>query len=134
MFVTVSVPLKATLVFDDLPAVAEAQSVQIPKDDTSTVLSIKDALVVKYGVPDALIDVARCESTFRQFNDDGTVLRGVKDKRDVGVMQINEYYNGDEAKRLGFDIYTLDGNVGYAKYLYGKRGLKPWKASWNCMM
>lgn len=79
-----------------------------------------------------LIEVARCESEFRQFDRDGNVIRGRVVPDDIGVMQINEYYHGDTADKLGLDIHTTEGNVAYAKYLYGKYGLKPWSASKAC--
>ena len=79
-----------------------------------------------------LVDVARCESTFRQFNPDGTVVRGRVDKDDIGVMQINERYQGPTAKKLGYDIYTVEGNVAYAKHLYEQEGIQPWSSSKPC--
>jgi hypothetical protein len=79
-----------------------------------------------------LVEIARCESTFRHFDDEGKVVRGRIDKRDTGVMQINLYYHGDTAKKLNIDLYSLDGNVAYAKYLYGKYGSQPWSASAPC--
>ena len=36
-----------------------------------------------------LIEVARCESTFRQYGKDGRVIRGKENPLDVGVFQIN---------------------------------------------
>lgn len=79
-----------------------------------------------------LVEVARCESSFRQIGPDGKILRGKVNKGDVGLMQINEYYHGDKAFSLGFDLETLDGNMGYAKYLYNKEGLQPWISSKPC--
>ncbi len=79
-----------------------------------------------------LIEIARCESEFRQFDKDGKVVRGRVDNADVGVMQINERYHLENSKKLGFDIHTVEGNVGYAKYLYKKYGSEPWNASSPC--
>ena len=79
-----------------------------------------------------LAEIARCESTFRHLGKDGKVIRGLVDSRDVGVMQINEFYHLKTAKSLGIDIHTLDGNMAYAKYLYEKSGTKPWNASSKC--
>ena len=67
-----------------------------------------------------LAEIAKCESTFRQFYPDGTIVRGRVNKADIGVMQINTYYHGESAEKLGFDIYSIDGNLGYAKWLYAK--------------
>lgn len=82
-------------------------------------------------VPD-LVDVARCESRFRQFDKNGRVLRGEVNKSDIGVMQINEYYHGEKAKELGLDIYTIEGNLSYARFLYDREGLTPWLSSSKC--
>lgn len=79
-----------------------------------------------------LIEVARCESRFRQTDKDGSIFRGEMNNKDVGVMQINEFYHADTAKKLGFDIYTLSGNMAYARYIYEKQGIAPWSSSFPC--
>lgn len=79
-----------------------------------------------------LAEVARCESTFRQLSLNGDVLRGNVNANDVGVMQINEKYHSKQAVELGHDIYSLNGNLTYARYLYEKEGLKPWYSSSKC--
>lgn len=79
-----------------------------------------------------LADIAWCESTMRHVNKTGTILRGVVDSDDIGVMQINTRYHQDTANKLEIDLYSLHGNLAYAKYLYEKQGTQPWKASRNC--
>jgi hypothetical protein len=79
-----------------------------------------------------LATIASCESHDRQVDKNGKIVRGEVNHYDVGVMQINELYHADEAKKLGIDIYTLDGNVAFAKYLYDKEGAKPWMSSSSC--
>ncbi|PIT91506.1 hypothetical protein COU17_00010 [Candidatus Kaiserbacteria bacterium CG10_big_fil_rev_8_21_14_0_10_49_17] len=79
-----------------------------------------------------LIEIARCESRFRQYDADGNILRGEKNSRDIGVMQINEFYHLESAMKLGFDLYSLAGNMGYARYLYEKKGSQPWVSSKPC--
>ncbi|MEX0933469.1 MAG: hypothetical protein WDZ74_01815 [Candidatus Paceibacterota bacterium] len=79
-----------------------------------------------------MIYVAQCESTFRHYGADGNVLRGNVVSSDVGVMQINEYYHLDRARSLGYDVHTLEGNLGYARFLYEEQGLQPWSASRPC--
>lgn len=77
--------------------------------------------------------IAFCESQKRQFDETtGTVLRGHINSQDVGVMQINEKYHLETSKKLGLDIYTLEGNIDYAKHLYGTQGVKPWIHSSHC--
>jgi hypothetical protein len=79
-----------------------------------------------------MIEVARCESTFRQFDEKGHVLKGIKNPKDKGTFQINETYHLADSQKLGFDIETLEGNLGYARHLYETQGLKPWGASKPC--
>ena len=79
-----------------------------------------------------LIDVAYCESTFRQHDKYGNVLRGKVNKEDVGVMQINVYYHLEDAESLGYDLLTLEGNTAYARMLYKKQGSVPWRSSSKC--
>lgn len=99
---------------------------------------ITDSKNVKEFVQDYFADtpilasIAGCESRDRQFDSNGNVLRGEKNHFDIGVMQINELYHADEAKALGLDIYTIDGNVAFAKHLYEKYGAKPWISSSAC--
>jgi hypothetical protein len=79
-----------------------------------------------------LIEVARCESHYTQYNADGSVHRGVVNNQDVGIMQINEHYQLATAEKLGLDIYSIQGNLAYAKYLYEKEGTQPWSSSKPC--
>ena len=86
----------------------------------------------QYADEPILVDIARCESTFRQFDQTGNVIRGKVNKGDVGVMQINEHYHADDAAKLGYNIYTIEGNVAFGKYLYDKYGSQPWDSSSPC--
>ena len=79
-----------------------------------------------------LVEVAKCESQFRQYDKDGSVLRGEKNDHDVGVMQINEDYHADIASSTGEDLMTIKGNTAYARDLFEKEGLKPWSSSRSC--
>ena len=79
-----------------------------------------------------MIEIARCESRFKQFDSDGSIHRGVVNNQDLGVMQVNERYHGQVADKLGLDLYTIQGNVAYAKYLYEKQGTQPWISSSPC--
>jgi hypothetical protein len=79
-----------------------------------------------------MIDIAKCESHFRQNDENGITLKGEIDPQDRGVMQINERYHLKEAQRLGFNIYDLEGNLGYARRLYELNGTRDWLASSQC--
>lgn len=92
-----------------------------------------EAIVREYfkDIP-VMAQVARCESTFRHTLTDGSVLRGHVDSDDLGVMQINLRYHAAKAQELGIDLYDIEGNLEYARYLYEKKGTQPWNASAPC--
>jgi hypothetical protein len=77
----------------------------------------------------AMIEIARCESKFRQFTDAGNVLRSAGM---IGVFQFYESIHASGAKALGFDLATLEGNLGYAKHVYKTQGTTPWNGSRYC--
>jgi hypothetical protein len=79
-----------------------------------------------------MAEIAECESKFRHFDKIGNVLRGEENQRDVGVMQINEDFHLETALDRKIDLYTLDGNLSYARELYEKMGTDPWKHSKRC--
>ena len=77
--------------------------------------------------------IAFCESTNRQFDKKtGETLRGKKNPNDVGLYQINEKFHLERSKALGYDIYTLEGNVGYALWLMEREGYRHWNSSRSC--
>lgn len=92
----------------------------------------------KVSLDPALLPICSCESvgvpnaTPQQFNKDGSVKRGRINSHDIGMCQINETYHGAEAKKLGMDIYTTEGNIKFANYLYEHQGTKPWNWSKSC--
>ncbi len=79
-----------------------------------------------------MAEVAKCESRYRQFENDGSVFRGKVNDRDVGALQINEYYHSARAQKLGYDLHTLKGNMQYARLLYKEQGAQPWVSSSPC--
>ncbi len=79
-----------------------------------------------------LAKIAGCESHNRQVDTKGRLVRGEVNHYDVGVMQINELYHADEAEKLGYDIYSLDGNAAFGRYLYEHQGSQPWSSSRGC--
>ncbi len=108
-------------------SVVEEAEVEIPNN-----VGLNKLVREYYSDTPLLAEIARCESSFRQYSEDGKVLRGRVNGSDIGLMQVNEYYHGEPAKKLGFDIYTVDGNLAYAKWLYTREGGQPWKASSPC--
>lgn len=100
---------------------------------TTIVPEYTEAIVREYfkDIP-VMIQVARCESTFRHTLADGTVLRGHVDNADTGVMQINKRYHEKTATSMGLDLENIQDNMAYARYLYEKQGTQPWNASSPC--
>lgn len=92
----------------------------------------QNTATIKPIIPQVMHDISWCESKDRQFNDDGTVYRGVINSEDVGKYQINEHYHLLAAQKMGIDIYTEDGNEQYAMVLYNAHGTRDWNASRSC--
>lgn len=92
-------------------------------------------------LPLTLRRICSCESTGspnnipRQFDDNGNVIRGKVNHADVGMCQINtEPRNGhiEMSEKLGFNLFTEEGNASYALWLYNSEGTTPWKYSSSC--
>ena len=72
--------------------------------------------------------ITMAESNFEQFDKNGRVLRGKKNKHDIGIFQINVLYHPE------LPIWTAGENIDSAVSLYKKSGSKPWnwsKSVWN---
>jgi hypothetical protein len=78
------------------------------------------------GAPD-MITVAKCESGFKQFRADGSVVAGGSSGQYIGIFQIDKNIHATRAQGLGYDINTVGGNIDYARYLYSASGTNPWK-------
>ena len=102
-----------------------------PKKESYNESAEKEVRAYFKDIPE-LIEVARCESDFEHTDSNGNIHRGIANRADVGVMQINEKYHADEAVRLGYNIYTVEGNVAFGRYLYNKYGSDPWSSSAPC--
>jgi hypothetical protein len=84
--------------------------------------------------PSPILDrIAQCESHGHQLNPNGQVLLNVNTNGtvDIGKYQINSIHEA-EATKLGDDLFTLEGNTAYAKYLYANEGTGDWASSQKC--
>jgi len=80
-----------------------------------------------------MVAVAECESRFRQYHPEtGEPLPNQQGSSAIGVFQIMRSYHKEPARAMGYDIETLEGQLGYAEYLYDTQGLRPWEASRGC--
>ena len=76
--------------------------------------------------------IAKCESRFRQYDKNGSGLRGEGGYEDVGGVQGNATYHKAAASELGLNLTVIQDNVAYARYLYDKKGTQPWNSSKAC--
>lgn len=79
-----------------------------------------------------MVAIARCESRFRQFDNEGNVLKNSLGSSAVGVFQIMSSLHDKPADKMELDITTLEGNVAYARQLYEEKGTTPWNSSKGC--
>ncbi len=99
------------------------------RDDTD--YDIREMVEDEFGEDHPMVEVARCESSFRQFDSDGDVLENPESSA-IGVFQILENLHEEPAEDLGLDIFTPEGNIEYARELYDSLGLQPWSPSSLC--
>lgn len=74
-----------------------------------------------------------CESTHRQFAENGDVLQGRVDPDDTGRWQINKRYWLKSAISMGYDIDTEHGNYLMAQHIMEIQGEGAWSASAPCI-
>lgn len=94
---------------------------------TPEVIRIEDK-----SLPPILKKIAQCESGGQHFDKNGKVIKGKQVKSDIGKLQINEKIWGKQAKQLGYDIHSEEGNEQMAIWLLKNYGSVPWKNSGEC--
>lgn len=102
-----------------------------PNNPPSSPKSVEREVRDRFADASVMIEIARCESGFRQFNEAGEPLKNPGSTA-TGVMQIMASLHRDSATKMGHDIDTLDGNLAYAEVLYETSGTTPWDASRDC--
>ncbi|MDE2213359.1 MAG: hypothetical protein KGJ34_02395 [Patescibacteria group bacterium] len=122
----------AMLVSAALGSTTPALTTPAPAPVLPEAQTVKQYVTAYFSDIPIMVDIARCESHFHQFGSDGEVYRGEINHEDLGVMQINDYYHGAEAKNLNLDLASIEGNVAFARYLYEKQGTTPWDSSKEC--
>ncbi|MEQ1500024.1 MAG: hypothetical protein ABL917_01475 [Parcubacteria group bacterium] len=105
---------------------------QISKQEIETMMSTEQYVRQYFKDIPIMVQIARCESTFRHLDENGDIHRGRVNDADVGVMQINEFYHLNTAEKMDLDIHTIEGNVAYARDLYEREGTRPWNSSKPC--
>ena len=105
---------------------------KVSNKDVETMMSTEQYIRQYFKDIPIMIQIARCESTFRHLDPNGEVHRGRVNNADVGVMQINEFYHLDQTEKKDINIYTIEGNTAYARDLYEREGTRPWASSKPC--
>lgn len=123
MYSTWAAGAAAALLFS-LPILASAQ--------VGLNVDVESAVRAYFAETPVMIPIAKCESKFRQYTDNGNPLYGGAGGKMVGVFQIHSDVHASFARGKGMDIETLDGNMEYAKYLYEREGTQPWISSFPC--
>ena len=75
-----------------------------------------------------MVEVARLESGFVHYKENGQVLKGHVTPADTGLMQVNCTTWCDDAKELGLDIWNIVDNVKMARHIYDTQGITAWVA------
>lgn len=78
---------------------------------------------------DIAIKIATCESSLRQFDDKGQVVKSKTG--DSGLFQINQVHK-KQLDEMKLDPDKLEDNIKYAKHLFDTNGLKDWYMSKKC--
>ncbi len=95
-------------------------------------LGVEEAVREYFADIPLMAEISKCESRYRQYEPSGEVLRGIVNSKDVGALQVNETYHLKRSQKLGYDIYSLQGNMAYARLLYEESGPQPWASSYPC--
>ncbi len=100
----------------------------LPVTSATPTPAVIETAVRKYfaDIP-VMISIAKCESNFRQYTDAGNVFYN-SNRTMVGVFQFDVFVHTKSALAAGFDITTLEGNLGYARQLYQQSGVTPWQS------
>jgi hypothetical protein len=114
-----------------IPTIAWGRSILEPCDlesvEGNICLITREA--EKQGVDvETALAIAKCESGIRHYDEKkGGVLKGIENPLDTGIFQVNLYYHGATAKKLGYDLYDKQDNITYAiKEVMAKDGFSPW--------
>lgn len=121
--------------FDSNQAFVQTYSL-VERPTSAASAAIYDQIIdlsAKYGLhTDTALRIAKCESTFRQYDENDKVLRGQNNSADVGVFQINEKYHLGRSEALNLDIHQTHDNIEYAMWLMKKEGNRHWNWSKSC--
>ncbi len=110
--------------------VEAAESVASTTASTTKLTPIEIEAKVRAAFADVpvMVEIAKCESKFRQFTDAGNIFYGGQAQGMIGVFQFYESIHKPIATALGYDLATVEGNIAYARHLYKESGVGPWRS------
>ena len=111
--------------------VATSTAISIPSATPTSTPTVKEAVIAEFGSNSIMVRIASCESGFRQFAKDGSVLKNPHSTA-KGVFQVMYSIHNAAALKMGMDVLTTEGNIAYARVLYDTQGTVPWNASKYC--
>lgn len=79
-----------------------------------------------------MLAIISCESQNDPNSVNENIRKGKVWSRDRGLMQLNDFFQKDEAEKMGLSIYNMEDNVEFGAYLMSKQGTIPWSASRKC--
>lgn len=82
-------------------------------------------------MPAVLARIAKCESGDRHYKENGDVVLS-KDKADIGRYQIRVTVWGQDAHRLGYNLFDEKDNQKMAEWIFENHGTEPWYSSKAC--
>lgn len=131
-FIVLLLPLLLSAQTSSSTQATSSPATTTPAQNVHDAAEVEKQVRVHFADIPIMIEVARCESRFRQFADSGNVFKGGLNMKMVGIFQIYGDVHRTTALSLGFDIDTVQGNIGYARYLYSRERTNPWISSMPC--
>lgn len=128
LFLTL-LPALATTTIPYTTPVVIMQSVEVKTEVTEKEIIINKIKEVFGKDADIAIKVATCESSLRQFDDKGQVVKSKTG--DSGLFQINQVHK-KQLDEMKLDPDKLEDNIKYAKHLFDRNGLRDWSMSKHC--
>ena len=123
--------------FEDTTVVKEVEAKVIEPIVIEKIVKVKDDTI-----PPILKKIALAESMNSHYcteklvvkrlckkSEVGQVLRGVKDRQDIGKFQISLKFHKEQAEKMNLDLFKESDNEKYALWLFNNQGSVPWSAS-----
>ncbi len=113
---------------------APSETIRMTQQQKWQVHLLETALEAGLGFDDyrKLREVNRCESSWRHFNSDGSVVVATGN---IGLAQINRYAWEETYTATELDVNDPFDNLEFEVWLYKSYGLKPWLAwSGHCFL